>query len=382
MSKHQNIRMLLLLMGVIFISMLSRLIFSPLLVFIQEDLSLTGEEAGSLFLMITLGFTPGMLLSGFISARLKHRGAIVFSLILSAFGMGVAAVSGSYGMMNVGLFILGFGTGIYPPSGIISITETFSQEKTGKALAIHELGPNLAYVGAPLLVVALFPLIGWRGILGTIFLLNIAILFLYRKYGLGGEGYGKQPNLRRLGDAVRNPQLWFCFLLYCIAMSAMQGLYSILPYYLITVKKLDPTTVNLLVGLSRISSILTLLISGFMIDRFGFRLVIMAAFSVSGLSTLFMVGAKGSLLSFLVVLQPALLSAFYPAILLALSRIGPQESQNVTLSFVLSFSVLVGTGVIPAVFGWLTDRGKIEYGFLLLGGAMLLAVGALHRNRF
>ncbi len=362
--------------------MLSRLIFSPLLVFIQEDLSLTGEEAGSLFLMITLGFTPGMLLSGFISARLKHRGAIVFSLILSAFGMGVAAVSGSYGMMNVGLFILGFGTGIYPPSGIISITETFSQEKTGKALAIHELGPNLAYVGAPLLVVALFPLIGWRGILGTIFLLNIAILFLYRKYGLGGEGYGKQPNLRRLGDAVRNPQLWFCFLLYCIAMSAMQGLYSILPYYLITVKKLDPTTVNLLVGLSRISSILTLLISGFMIDRFGFRLVIMAAFSVSGLSTLFMVGAKGSLLSFLVVLQPALLSAFYPAILLALSRIGPQESQNVTLSFVLSFSVLVGTGVIPAVFGWLTDRGKIEYGFLLLGGAMLLAVGALHRNRF
>ncbi|HOV39932.1 MAG TPA: MFS transporter [Spirochaetales bacterium] len=382
MSKHQNIRMLLLLMGVIFISMLSRLIFSPLLVFIQEDLSLTGEEAGSLFLMITLGFTPGMLLSGFISARLKHRGAIVFSLILSAFGMGVAAVSGSYGMMNVGLFILGFGTGIYPPSGIISITETFSQEKTGKALAIHELGPNLAYVGAPLLVVALFPLIGWRGILGTIFLLNIAILFLYRRYGLGGEGYGKQPNLRRLGDAVRNPQLWFCFLLYCIAMSAMQGLYSILPYYLITVKKLDPTTVNLLVGLSRISSILTLLISGFMIDRFGFRLVIMAAFSVSGLSTLFMVGAKGSLLSFLVVLQPALLSAFYPAILLALSRIGPQESQNVTLSFVLSFSVLVGTGVIPAVFGWLTDRGKIEYGFLLLGGAMLLAVGALHRNRF
>ena len=382
MSKHQNIRMLLLLMGVIFISMLSRLIFSPLLVFIQEDLSLTGKEAGSLFLMITLGFSPGMLLSGFISARLKHRGAIVFSLILVALGMGIAAVSGSYSMMNVGLFILGFGTGIYPPSGIISITETFSQEKTGKALAIHELGPNLAYVGAPLLVVALFPLIGWRGILGTIFLLNLAILFLYRKYGLGGEGYGKQPNLRRLGDAVRNPQLWFCFLLYCIAMSAMQGLYSILPYYLITVKKLDPTTVNLLVGLSRISSILTLLISGFMIDRFGFRLVIMAAFSVSGLSTLFMVGAKGSLLSFLVVLQPALLSAFYPAILLALSRIGPPESQNVTLSFVLSFSVLFGTGIIPAVFGWLTDRGKMEYGFLLLGGAMLLAVGALHRNRF
>jgi NNP family nitrate/nitrite transporter-like MFS transporter len=373
--------MLLLLMGVVFINMLSRLVFSPLLVFIQEDLSLTGKEAGSLFLMITLGFSPGMLLSGFISARLKHRGAIVFSLILVAFGMGIAAVSGSYSMMNVGLFILGFGTGIYPPSGIISITETFSQEKTGKALAVHELGPNLAYVGAPLLVVVLLPLIGWRGILGTIFLLNLAILFLYRKYGLGGEGYGKQPNLRRLGDAVRNPQIWFSFLLYCIAMSAMQGLYSILPYYLITVKRIDPTAVNLLVGLSRISSILTLLISGFMIDRFGSRLVMMAAFSVSGLSTLFMVGATGSLLSILVVLQPALLSAFYPAILLVLSRIGPPESQNVTLSFVLSFAVLFGTGVIPAVFGWLTDRGKIEYGFLLLGGAMLLAVGALHRNR-
>ncbi len=150
MYVSRNVRMLLILLSVLFLSMLSRLIFSPLLVFIQKDLSLTGGQAGSLFLLITAGYSPGMLFSGFVSARLRHRGTIVLSLVLVAAGTFIAALSNTYLHLSIGVWILGVGTGMYPPSGIASITMAVSEEKAGKALAVHELGPALAFVMAPL----------------------------------------------------------------------------------------------------------------------------------------------------------------------------------------------------------------------------------------
>ncbi len=381
MYLSRNMRMLLILLSVLLLSMLSRLIFSPLLVFIQKDLSLTGSQAGSLFLVITAGYSPGMLFSGFVSARLRHRGAIVLSLVLIAVGTFIAALSSTYTHISIGVWLLGVGSGMYPPSGIASITTAISEEKAGKALAVHELGPALAFVAAPLLVVALYSSIGWRMILALIGLLNMGMAVFYRGYGVGGEGFGQPPHFSRIRAVVGKPELWYNFILFCIALSSMQGLYSILPYYLITEKGLDPEGVNLLVGLSRLTGILTLLVSGYLVDRFGSRLVLMLAFSVGGISTLFIVWASGTLLDLFVILQPALLSAFFPAGLLALSRIGSPESQNVTVALVINFAVLFGNGIVPSIMGWLADEGAIEIGFLAIGGAMLLMVLFLHRNR-
>lgn len=381
MYVSRNVRMLLILLSVLFLSMLSRLIFSPLLVFIQKDLSLTGGQAGSLFLLITAGYSPGMLFSGFVSARLRHRGTIVLSLVLVAAGTFIAALSNTYLHLSIGVWILGVGTGMYPPSGIASITMAVSEEKAGKALAVHELGPALAFVMAPLLVVALYSQIGWRMILELIGLLNLGMAAFYRRCGIGGEGFGQPPHFSRIRAVVGKPELWYNLLLFSVALSSMQGLYSILPYYLITVKGLAPKGVNLLVGLSRITGIFTLLASGYLVDRFGSRFVLMLAFSVGGISTVFLVWAKGTLLDLFVVLQPALLSAFFPAGLLSLSRIGSPESQNVTIALVINFAVLFGNGIVPSLLGWLADEGTIETGFLAIGGAMLLMVLSLYRNR-
>ncbi|GAB4366601.1 MAG: MFS transporter [Spirochaetales bacterium] len=373
--------MLLILLSVLFLSMLSRLIFSPLLVFLQEDLALTGGQAGSLFLVITAGYSPGMLCSGFVSARVRHRGTIILSLLLVATGTLIASISHTYAMLAIGAWILGVGTGMYPPSGIASITMTIPNEKTGKALAVHELGPALAFVMAPLLVAGLYPYVGWRMILQLVCLLNLGMAGVYWKKGIGGEGFGQPPHFSRIKAVVKKPELWYNFLLFCVALSSMQGLYSILPFYLITGKGLDPEGVNLLVGLSRITGILTLLGSGYLVDRFGSRFVLMLAFSVGGISTLFIVWAEGTLLDLFVVLQPALLSAFFPAGLLSLSRIGPPESQNVTLSLVINFAVLFGNGIVPSLMGILADAGAIQWGFFAIGGAMLLMVLSLYRNR-
>ena len=381
MKISRKARLILLLMGILFLSMFSRLIFSPLLVFIKDDLGLSQSQAGSLFLVITLGYSPGMLFSGFLSARIRHRGSIILSLLLGALGLIVVSLSRTYAVMAAGLWILGIGTGLYPPSGIATINEMVSPKKAGKALAVHEMGPNLAFFVAPLMVLLLYRMLGWRGILWVVVIMNLLTALYYARRGSGGETYGKPPHFERLKAIARLPEAWFIFFLFIVALSSMQGTFSILPLFLITARGLDPDTVNTLMSISRISGIFVLLASGTLVDRFSARLVILAAFIVSGAATVFLGVSGGSLLRAAVIIQPALMSAFFPAGLVILSRLGPPESQNVTLAVIINFAVLIGNGIVPTLLGWLGDRGALPQGFIIMAVITLLAAVLLYRHR-
>ena len=80
-SIYQILTPILFLAGILFFTFLSRVVFSPLLVQIEEELHLSHAKSGSLFLLISIGFAPVMLGSGFVSQRLTHRGTILLSSI-------------------------------------------------------------------------------------------------------------------------------------------------------------------------------------------------------------------------------------------------------------------------------------------------------------
>ncbi|MCL1818485.1 MAG: MFS transporter, partial [Spirochaetaceae bacterium] len=325
-----SVRIVGILTGVIFFGMLSRAVFSPLLVTIREEFGLSLAQAGSVFLIIYLGYSPAMLLSGYIAARLRHRGCVVFAVVLNAAGLVVAAVSGSYGVLAAGLILIGAGSGIYPASGIASLVEAVSPARRGLVISIHEMGPNFALFAAPLVALVLQYRLGWRGILLIIVCANLFVAFLYAQQKTGGNTYGQAPNFKRLRAVVRLREAWFILILFSVAQSALQGLFAILPMYLVVSQGLDPDAVNKLISISRISGILLLPVTGTLADIFGARRVIIAVFVVSGLATVFIGFAGGMLLSAAVILQPALLTAFYPAALVIINNIGPEESRNVT----------------------------------------------------
>ena len=52
--------------------------------------------------------------------------------------------------MRTGLYALGLAAGLYMPSAIATITALVDQRHWGKAIAIHELAPNLAFFTGPL----------------------------------------------------------------------------------------------------------------------------------------------------------------------------------------------------------------------------------------
>jgi DHA1 family inner membrane transport protein len=302
-------------------------------------------------------------------------------LILNAAGLLVAALCGSFGVLALGLFLTGAGSGIYPPSGMAAIAEVVGPAKRGFAIAVHELGPNLALFTAPLVALALFSRLGWRGILLVIVCGNLLAAFLYSRQRLGGNTYGRAPRFDRLKAVVRLKEAWFILALLSAAQCALQGLFAILPMYLVVSRGLEPDMANKLVSASRVSGILLLPVAGTLADIFGARRVILTVFAVSGVATFFVGLTDGPALAVSVIAQSALMTAFYPAALVIITNLGPPESQNVTYSVIISIAVFVGNGMMPLFFGWLGDLGVQSSGFFVLAAVLLAAAFSVYKNR-
>lgn len=381
MKFPRNARLVGLLTTIIFLSMLARLVFSPLMVYIMDEFSLSQSRAASAFLIIYLGYSPGMFFSGYLAARIRHRGCIILGLIFNAAGLCLAALSGGFGFMSVGLFLIGAGSGIYPPSGMASIAAVVSPERRGLAIAIHEMGPNLAFFAAPLAALFFYNRLGWRGILLIVVCINLAVVLLYTRRGYGGDSCGQTPRLSRLKAVVKLPEVWFMFMLFTVAQSTLQGLFTILPMYLVIGRGFDVEIANRILSISRISGILLLPVSGVLVDLFGARRVILTVFGISGIATFFVGFTSGNALLVSIIAQSAVLTAFYPAALMIITRLGPEDSRNVTFSAIISIAVFIGNGIMPLFFGWLGDRGVQFIGFYVLAAIVLFSTFLVYRSR-
>jgi NNP family nitrate/nitrite transporter-like MFS transporter len=381
MKFPRSARLVGLLTSVIFLNMLARLVFSPLMVYIMDEFSLSQSRAASAFLVIYLGYSPGMFFSGYLAARIRHRGCIILALIFNAAGLCLAALSGGFSLMASGLFLIGVGSGIYPPSGMASIAEVVSPARRGLAIAIHEMGPNLAFFAAPLTALAFYSRLGWRGILLIVVCVDLAVILLYTRRGYGGDSCGQTPRLSRLKAVVKMPEVWFMFMLFTVAQCTLQGLFTILPLYLIIGRGFDAEITNRILSISRISGILLLPVSGALVDFFGARRVILTVFGISGIATFFVGFTSGNALLASVIAQSAVLTAFYPAALMIITGLGPQESRNVTFSAIISIAVFIGNGIMPMFFGWLGDKGIQFIGFYVLSAIVLFTTFLIYRNR-
>jgi NNP family nitrate/nitrite transporter-like MFS transporter len=370
-SFRSQVGPILLLTGIFFINFLARIILAPLLPNIEKDLGLGHGESGSLFLLISIGYCISLLGSGFVASRLKHRRTI----ILSAAAIGIAflgiAFSGSQSGIRFGLILLGLAAGLYIPSGISTLTSLVSPNQWGKALAIHELAPNVSTLAAPLLSEALLQWFSWRGTLALLGTASIMFGFAFARFGRGGEFPGESPSVASFRTILTIPAFWIITVLFGLAISGSVGVYAMLPLYLVTERGIDRYWANTLVALSRISGIGMAFLAGWATDRFGPRRVMAVVFLLTGLMTVLLGAVKGYWVVLIVFLQPMLAVCFFPAGLAALSCIGPSSSRNVAVSLTIPFGFLLGAGAIPTGIGIMGDSGSFALGFALVGGLIL-----------
>lgn len=358
-----------------FLNFMSRIIFAPLLPAIEQDLGIRHVQAGSLFLFITSGYFVSLIGSGFVSSRLTHRQTIIVTAgILGLIQIGVS-FCGSLWALRLGLFLIGLAAGIYLPSGIATLTALVSPRHWGKAVAIHELAPNVGFVMVPLMAEVLLAWFSWRGVVASVGILTLVSGAAFYRFGRGGGFKGAAPSLSALRLLFREPGFWIVLCLFSLAISSTLGIYTMLPLYLVAERGMDQTLANTLIACSRILGVGAAFVAGWATDRLGVRVTMLTTFVVTGLLTLLLGPLPDAVLYVALFLQPTIGVCFFPAGFAALSSIGPPEVRNIAVSFTIPFAFTIGSGVVPTLIGMMGDRGS--FGIGISGMGLFIMAGAL-----
>ena len=362
------------LLLVIFFTFLARVIFSPLLLSIEADLHLSHTSAGSLFFFISIGYAPTMLCSGFVSGRITHYGTILLSATIC--GLALLMISSNLRLigLQLGMFMLGVGAGLYFPSGMATITHLVEKEHWGKAIAFHEVGPNLGFVLAPIVAELGLNFSSWRGIVAGLGVSCLIVATVFAFFGSGGRFLGEPPCFANVKLVCSRSSFWVIAIMLSFVAAASMGVYSILPVYLISERGMDQTLVNTVIGLSRLSGFFSLFVAGWLADRFGVELVMGCIYVASGVLTVLLGLASNGWLIFTVFLQPMVTTSFFPVSVLALANTESSRTRDVAISLMIPFVYLFAGGIVPASMSAMGEYYKFAIGLMLMGVFLLFSL--------
>jgi NNP family nitrate/nitrite transporter-like MFS transporter len=363
------------LVVIFLLNFVSRIILSPLLPTIERELAISHSQAGFLFFLTSGGYLVGLLSSGLLASRTKHRVAIVVSSAGVGIAMLTVAFAASLGVMRCGLFGVGFAAGLYMPSAIATITSLVDRAHWGKAIAVHELAPNLAFFISPFIAELFLKWASWRSALGILGALSILASVSFARFGRGGDFPGESPLSSAFGTLVRTPTFWLMIILFGRGESSTVGVYAMLPLYLVTERAFEPTWANTILAFSRSHGPILGLLGGWASDKLGAGRTIVISLGFTGVMTLLLGLLSEAGLSVAVLFQPLVAVWFFPAAFAAIAMITPPNARNLAVSFSVPFGFLIGGGVIPTFIGAMGDAGSFATGFTLTG--VLISAGAL-----
>jgi len=269
-------------------------------------------------------------------------------------------------ILRLSFFLLGLSAGIYLPSAITTISTLFQPRQWGSAFGVHEIAPNLAFLTAPLYVALLLPHCSWQQPVKLLAVFAFLAAGLYGFFGCSIEEKPKPPDLKLYLTLISRRDIWLMIILFSMGITGTLGIYSVLPTFLVSVHGLSEQTANLLVGSSRLPTLATALVGGFIADRFGNKKTICLVLVCTGCATI-LLGQGEEFLNFYIFLQPIIAVCFFPAAFALISHIGSAATRNIIISFTLPLSFVLGGGIMPAVITQMADHDKFAFAIILTG---------------
>ena len=372
----------LLITGVFLANFLARIIVGPMLPTLERELDLTHSAAGTLIFIVSIGYGLALLASTFVSSRITHRSTIILSAV--SVGLALSSILAAEGAMGLGfgLFALGIAAGLYLPSGLATITTMIVSRDWGKALAVHELAPNLSFVVAPVLAEALLERISWKGTLAVLGVASLILGSLFALFGKGGRFTGQALRFQTMKELLRNPSIWIMMLFFSMGIGASLAVYNMIPLFLVSEHAMARETANNLLALSRISGIGAAFFAGWMMDRVGAKRFLGGCFICSGTLTVLLGLAHGFPLIVLVFLHPMVAVTFFPAAFASLSRLTAPNNRGAAVALVVPMAFTAGGGWVSTGIGFAGDLGSFGYGFVVFGVMILASVLLLPLLRF
>ncbi|WP_300673499.1 MFS transporter [Desulfoluna sp.] len=360
-----------------FLSFFARSILSPLLVPMEIDFSASHGQAAGLMFFLSIGFGVALALAGVVSSRIRHRW--VLSMAMGIIGGSLLMLSRAPGIdqARVAFFLFGIGSGLYLPSGMATLASVVDDRFWGRAIAIHELAPNLAFILAPLVVEVTLGSMDWRGCLKSMCIVCCLGGVLFLKFTRGGNEYGTPPNTKTVPLIIRRPAFWAIMVLLGLAVGLEAGPYSIMPLFLVSEKGMSPFAANHMLSTTRLITPLMALTGGWLADRMRISTILAVTLFGSALSLAGMGLLTGTGLSGAIMLQACMPALMFPAVFKSVTEIFGVREQSLVLSLSMPIAYVFAIGLVPTFLGLCGDQGHFDHGFIAVGLLTLMSIAVL-----
>lgn len=210
------------------------LILPPLFPWLKDEFALSYSELGLLVTVFFVISGIGQSLAGFLVDRVGPLPVMLGSIALFALSAAVLAASPGYEGLVLGAALAGVGNASFHPVDYSIINRKVSGRRLGHAYAVHGISGNLGWALAPVFVVSIAQLAGWReafagasllalGALALVWLNRAALQVpMHREAGAGMAPHGAAGGTFGF---LRLPAVWLSFAFffaYAVALGGVQ----------------------------------------------------------------------------------------------------------------------------------------------------------------
>jgi len=367
---------LFLFWGLWYLNFSCRAVLSPLMPIIEDEFTISHALAGSIFTLVSIGFTITLLLTALLAARIGYKKCIALGFLILAFSMFSLNCATTFPFFALVAFSIGLGAGFYIPSAIPLLTEIFEPKNWGKAIALHDTGASFSVLSIPILTAIAVRFIHWRTLL--VILCAFCLVLLVFFWVFSPDPHPQREKQIQFTRVLRRRDLWLIAVPWFFATANSLGLYNLIPLFLVKEKGIDLGVANTIFGLSRIGGLIASVLAGFLVDRFGAKRIIFAVLLTTALSTVgIAVSPTLPLLMVMLTIQATVSTGFYPAAFVAISKLTDLNERGIFTGITTAFGVVFGLGLTPAILGAAADVWGFQPGILVLGVLTVFSCGLI-----
>ncbi|MHB1134172.1 MAG: MFS transporter [Chloroflexota bacterium] len=348
---------------------------------LATEVGLSTGAAAALIGAQSVGYCLGMWGIGFVPGTRKRR--VLVGAVVSLVFIVAVTLAPNAALLYPLAFLSGLGAGFYLPLGLSILADASQPHQRARNQGLHELFATFGHMGGPAFVGATALLLTWQqetlafSLVGVVACLGFA--FLREPWAAAWTRVGPPPPL------VVDAKLVACVVAFGSSQILTAGIVAVMPLVLVTAWQLPLSEAAGVVSLGRVASVVGVMLSALVGDRWGPARVARLYY---GLGLLCMVGL--AVLPF----GPAFVALYWTAnlagsggiVLLSviLAHLYSGRTKERALSVITGVAGLWGLAGVTVLFGFMLERGWTALIFLGTALACLVVfalVGHLSRRR-
>lgn len=360
---------------------LCRSVLAPILPVVSRELGMTHAQGGMLETAYLMGYIIVKMPAGFVADRIGIKRTLVVGMVGYAVSTSLNFLATGFFHLFALRFLVGLFQGVHLPLANTLLSERFG-DRQGRAIGLHESGPNVGNSIAYPLTVAIASTLSWRH---AFVFLSLPAFALAGVTALILKGEKEHETLRSpdpgVGERARlRDFLWFLAPLavaHSVYNLCLRSILIFAPSFLVESRGMSLAMAGLISMLMPAAGVVAKVSSGFVAERVGRANAISSATALSGLFILSMAYVTGE----------QALSINFLALGLTLYSLSPTIYASVTLglptglkSIGLGAVTMVGNifgALSTSLIGYLIDARGYQTTLTIVSATVILSTAVV-----